>query len=406
VSLPRHPAWIEIDLAALTHNARVLCQAIPIDARLGLLVKANGYGHGLEPAARAGIAGGAEQLGVANLDEGLAVRRAGIQAPTMIVYPIPPDGIDAAVDADLELTVSGLDAGRRILESWAASDPRGTDRPLMLHVEIDTGMGRGGVAPASLLEVVKRIDATPSTRIAGFWSHLADGSDVERSRQQTERFDAAVALVAATGRAVPARHLATTDAIFTRTAPSYEMVRVGLGYYGELGLGVEPLPELAGLATDLRPAMTVKARPIRVEALPAGATVGYGGEWRAERPSIIVTLPIGYADGWMRSSWPGASALLRGRRVTLVGRVSMDSVCADVTDVAAEGDVTLDDEFVLLGAQGDARITTGELARIRRTIPNEVFTAFGPRLPRVYLGESATAAAAVSQGSEALERNA
>ncbi len=194
-----------------------------------------------------------------------------------------------------------------------------------------------------------------------------------------------MALVAATGRPIPARHLATTEAVFTGSAPAYEMVRVGLGYYGELGLGVEPLPELAGLASELRPAMTVKARPIRVEALPAGATVGYGGEWRAERPSIIATLPIGYADGWTRSSWPGASALLRGRRVPLVGRVSMDSVCADVTDVAVDGEVTLDEELVLLGAQGAARITPAELARLRRHHPqrglHRVRVAPAARLP-------------------------
>jgi alanine racemase len=404
VSLPRHPAWIEVDLRALSHNAGVLRRAIPTDARLGLLVKANGYGHGLEAAARAGIAGGAEQLGVASLDEGLAVRRSGIHVPTMIVYPIPPDGVAAAVDADLELTISGLDAAGRILDAWAASASEGSGRPLTLHVEIDTGMGRGGVAAASLVEVVQRIDGTPDTRIAGLWSHLADGSDLGRSRRQTERFEAAVALLGATGRAVPARHLATTEAVFTRSAPAYEMVRVGLGYYGELGLGVEPLPELAGLASELRPAMTVKAYPIRVEALPIGATVGYGGEWRAERPSIIATLPIGYADGWTRSSWPGASALLRGRFVPLVGRISMDSVCADVTDVATDGEVTLDEELVLLGGQGAARITPGELARLRGTIPNEVFTGFGSRLPRIYLGEAAVAA--VSSGAEAIERNA
>jgi alanine racemase len=403
VSLPRHPAWIEIDLTALAHNARVLRRAIPTDARLGLLVKANGYGHGLEPAARAGIAGGAEQLGVASLDEGLAVRGARIRAPTMIVYPIPPDGVAAAVDADLELTVSGLDAARRILEAWAAVRSVGAHGPLTLHVEIDTGMGRGGVAAAELVDVVERIDVTPGTRIAGLWSHLADGSDLERSRQQTERFEAAVALVAATGRAIPARHLATTEAVFTLSAPAYEMVRVGLGYYGELGLGVEPLPELAGLASELRPAMTVKARPLRVEALPPGATVGYGGEWRAERPSVIATLPIGYADGWTRSSWPGGSALLRGRRIPLVGRVSMDSVCADVTDVANDGEVTLDEEFVLLGGQGAGRITPAELARLRQSIPNEVFTGFGSRLTRVYLGEETVAA--VSARAEAIERS-
>ena len=403
MSLPRHPAWIEVDLAALAHNARVLRRAIPSDARLGLLVKANGYGHGLEAAARAGIAGGAEQLGVASLDEGLAVRRAGIDAPTMIVYPIPPDGVAAAVDADLELTVSGLDAARRILEAWASAARRRAFGAIDPSCRGRYRHGPRWRGCGELVEVVRRIDATPGTRIAGLWSHLADGSDVARSRQQTERFDAAVAFVAATGRRIPARHLATTEAVFTRSAPAYEMVRIGLGYYGELGLGVEPLPELAGLASELRPAMTVKARPIRVEVLPAGATVGYGGEWRAERRRFA-TLPIGYADGWTRSSWPGASALLRGRRVPLVGRVSMDSVCADVTDVAVDGEVRLDEELVLLGAQGAARITPAELARLRDTIPNEVFTGFGPRLARVNLGEAAVAA--VSTGAEAIERNA
>jgi alanine racemase len=164
------------------------------------------------------------------------------------------------------------------------------------------------------------------------------------------------------------------------------MVRVGLGFYGELGLGVAPDPAQAALAVELRPAMTVKARPVRLELLPAGASVGYGSEWTAERPSLIATLPVGYADGWTRSSWPGAFALLRGRRVPLVGRVSMDAVCADATDVADAGEVTMDEAFVLLGGQGVERITPNELARLRQTIPNEVFCSFGPRLPRRYVG--------------------
>ena len=125
--------------------------------------------------------------------------------------------------------------------------------------------------------------------------------------------------------------------------------------------------------------MTVAARPARLEWMPAGASIGYGGEWTAERPSLIATLPIGYADGWTRRYWPGADALVRGRRVPLVGRVSMDSVCADVTDV---GELGMDEPFVLLGGQGDERITPVELARLRDTVPNEVFCAFGPRLAR------------------------
>jgi len=147
--------------------------------------------------------------------------------------------------------------------------------------------------------------------------------------------------------------------------------------------------------------MTVKARPVRIEVLPAGASVGYGSEWIAERQSVIATLPLGYADGWARSYWPGAMALLRGRRVPLVGRVSMDSVCADVTDA---GEATMDDEFVLLGGQGDERITPTELARLRGSISHEVFCAFGPRLPRTYLADGEVVA--VSTQADRVERRA
>jgi len=383
----RHGAWVEIDLGALVHNASVLRRAIPADTRLGLMVKANAYGHGLEIGARAAVAGGADQLIVATLDEGLSLRRAGIAAPILVIYPIPAAAVREAVEADLELTVSGLDSARRMLAAWsddASSPARGT---LELHVEVDTGMGRGGVAPDTLVAVVELIEATSDARVAGIWSHLADGSDVALSSGQTQRYERALSHVEASGRVVPTGHLAATDAVFAGTAPAYQMVRIGLGFYGELGLGVEPTASTAALASDLRPAMTIKARPVRLEWVSAGATVGYGGEWTAARPSLVATLPIGYADGWTRDSWPGASALIRGRRVPLIGRVSMDAVCADLTDVSRDGEVTMDDELVLLGRQGGDRITANELAGVRATIPNEVLAALGPRLPRVYLEE-------------------
>jgi alanine racemase len=399
----RHEAWIEVDLDALENNAGVLRRAIPAGARLGLLVKANGYGHGLEMAARAAEAGGADQLVVATVDEGLALRAAGLETPILVVYPVGPEAIGDAVDAGLELSVSGLGSTRRILDAWTAGNGRRAQgRELVLHVEVDSGMGRGGAPPDAVVEVLHRIDSTPATRIAGIWSHLADGSDAARSRAQVERFEAAIASLAATGRPVPPRHLAATDGVFVGTAPAYEMVRVGLAFYGEIGIGVEPAPELVALAAQLRPAMTVKARPVRLEAMPAGAAVGYGSEWTAERPSTVATLPIGYADGWTRAYWPGASALLRGRRVPLIGRVSMDSVGVDVTDVAEGGEVTMDEEFVLLGGQGPERITPNELARLRRSIPNEVFCAFSPRLPRVFRNRDGVVA--VTHQADRIER--
>ncbi|HEU0235383.1 MAG TPA: alanine racemase [Candidatus Limnocylindrales bacterium] len=394
-----HPAWIDVDLAALVHNAGVIRRAIPAGTRLGLLVKANAYGHGLEMGARAALAGGADQLIVAAFDEGLALRRAGIDAPILVVYPVAPSAVVDAVEAGLELSVGGLDWTRRTLEAWTARSSASDGATLRLHVEVDTGMARGGIPPDALAELIGLVDTTPATTLAGIWSHLADGSDPAVSAEQTHRFEVALASVAATGRPMPVRHLAATEGIFAATAPGYDMVRVGLGFYGELGLGVEPAPAMAALAAELRPAMTVRARPVRLDTIPAGASVGYGGEWTAARTSHIATLPIGYADGWTRAYWPGAEALVHGRRIPLVGRVSMDSVCADVTDVDG---VTSDDAFVLLGTQGAERIAPNDLARLRRSIPNEVFCAFGPRLPRVY--RDGDRVVAVASGADRVDR--
>ncbi|HVL54284.1 MAG TPA: alanine racemase [Vitreimonas sp.] len=374
-----HPAWIEVDTSALVHNAGVLRRAIPTGTRLGLMVKANGYGHGLELAARAAVRADADLLMVATLDEALAVRAAGIDAPLLVVYPIPPDGVGEAVAAGVQLSVSGLDSARRLLRAWEAWG-QGSRDGLALHVEIDTGMGRGGVAPDALVDVAAMIEAVGGARVESAWTHLADGSDAGLSGDQTRRFEEGLAQLEATGRGRPMRHVAATEGLFVGTSPAYDMVRIGLAYYGELGVDVEPAPSTAALAAQLRPAMTVKARAVRLESVPSGASIGYGREWTTERPSVIATLPVGYADGWARRYWPGASALVRGHRVPLVGRVSMDSVCADVTGVP---DVRFEDEFVLLGIQGTERITANELARLRESIPNEVFCAFGPRLPRV-----------------------
>lgn len=384
-----HPAWIEIDGAALVHNASVLRSAIPTGTRLGLMVKANGYGHGAEIAARAAVTGGADLLMVATVDEGLDLRHAGVDAAMLVVYPIRADAVAEAVEARLELTVASLEMVEELLAAWSASRLGDRGHVLTVHVEVDTGMGRGGVAPGSLADVVRGIDAAHGTALASIWSHLADGSDPAVSAEQVRVYEAALSTVAATGRRLPLRHVATTEGVFAETAPPYDLVRVGLGFYGEVGVDVEPTHRMRALAADLRPAMTVKALPIRLEWVEAGTPVGYGQEWRADRRSRIATLPIGYADGWTRRYWPGAEALVRGRRVPLVGRVSMDSVCADVTDVGGVGD---DDEFVLLGGQGGDRITATDLARLRGSIPNEVLCDFGPRLKRIDVSAAATAA--------------
>lgn len=378
--LGRSPrAWIEIDHGALVHNARVWRQAVPAGTRLGILVKANGYGHGMVVAARAALEAGADQLMVATLDEALGLRAAGIEAPVLVVYGVPADGLAEAAAASLELSVAGTGHAASV-----AAAARAGVGPFQVHVEIDSGMGRGGVPPERVVDIVRSLVGA-GVELTGLWSHLADGASAGRSARQVARFDRAVDAVRASGVAVPLRHMAATEGVIAGTCPAYDMVRIGIGYYGELGLGVEPVPALADHAGSLRQAMALKARPVRLEEVPAGASIGYGEEWRTSRPSRIATLPIGYADGWTRRYWPGAEALVGGRRVPLVGRVSMDSVCADVTDVPG---MTIDDEVVLLGQQGGERITAEDLARLRGSIPNEVFCDFGPRLARIVIGEA------------------
>jgi alanine racemase len=375
-------AWIEVDLGALVHNAGVLRRAIPTGTQLGLMVKANGYGHGMVPAARAALAGGADRLMVVSIDEAVALREAGIVGPILIVYPTDKEAIGEAVGADLEVSVSGRVSTRPAVEGGPAPRAAGATGPLRLHIEVDTGMGRGGVAVTDLDAVVRMVDDAPGTEIVGIWTHLADGMDPERSAAQIARYEAALDAITATGRALPMRHVGATEGVFLGTSPTYDMVRVGLGFYGTLGEGIHAAGSMAALATELRPAMTVGARPVRLETMPAGSSIGYGHEWTAERESRIATIPIGYADGWTRTSWPGTSALVCGRRVPLVGRVSMDSVCADVTDVP---EATMDDEMLLLGVQGGERITVDEIAAVRRTVSNEVFCAFGTRPVRRFV---------------------
>lgn len=378
----RHPAWAEIDLDALKSNARVLRGLVPHTARLAILVKANGYGHGTAMAASAAMAGGADQLVVAAYEEAVELRQAGIGAPVLVAYPVSPDVVEEAAHLGVAVSVSGLASVHQLVDAWRAVGASSADT-LQVHVEVDSGMARGGARPDQVLAVFEVLEHAPDVEIAGLWSHLSNGSSAETTQRQVAEFERATDRLRATGRRVPPRHMTATEGLFVGTGPVYDMVRIGLAFYGELGLGVEPSAATAPAAALLRPAMTIKARAVHLELVPAGGSVGYGSEWTAERHSTIATLPIGYSDGWTRSYWPRGEVLVKGRRVPIVGRISMDSTCVDVSEVPG---VRLDDEFVLLGRQRDEQITANELAHLRRSIPNEVLATLGPRIPRLYVG--------------------
>jgi alanine racemase len=361
---------------------------LPRGVRLAAVVKADGYGHGLEVVARTFVAAGAEMLCVASIDEATRLRAAGVTAPLLVLYSVPPEAVAAAAAAGIELVAAEEAALRDGLAAWRGSSRAGSGRSagpgLRLHLEVETGLARAGLRPAAVVAAARDIAATPGVTLAGLWTHLASSHDPVASAAQAERFAAAEAALEAAGLSVPPRHRSATGALFAAAAPFDEMVRPGLALYGELPDGFPIAADRAAAAAALRPAMTLKARPLRVERLAPGERVGYGGLWTADRPSVVATLPVGYGDGWARA-YAGAQVLVRGRRVNLVGSVAMDAVAADVTDVPGVG---ADDEFVLLGRQGEEVATAAELARLRTTITWEVLAGMAYRLPRVYHAEA------------------
>lgn len=374
-------SWLEIDVEALAHNLGVVRRAVGDGVEVNAVIKADGYGHGIEAAARAFAAAGAARLCVATLDEALLLRQAGIRTPLLVLFRVPEEAIAIAVAAGIELTVADESTVDELARLPNAGRTPSDGDPLSVHIEVETGLARAGLAPHRVGALVQRLADTAGVRLAGIWTHLASADDAAASADQVAAYERALAGVAAAGVSIGSRHVAASGAIFARTAPSYDAVRPGLCLYGLLPEGLPIAPGASAAAESLRPAMALRARPLRVESLRAGAGVGYGSHWRAERPSIIATLPVGYSDGLPRASWPGAEALVRGRRVPLVGTVAMDAVMVDVTDVPG---VDLGSEFTLLGRDGTESITATELARLRNTISWEVVATMAQRLPRVY----------------------
>ena len=345
------------------------------------VVKADAYGHGMVPIARALVRLGVDGLCVAAIDEAAVLRAAGIDGRITVLYPIPPElAADAARSG---IAVAAGEPGRlaALLEALAAADPRGDAPPLEIQLEVETGLGRGGVRVEDAVAAAMAIAASAGARLGGVWTHLQASEDPALTARQVARFDAALAALRAAAIDVPRRHLAASGGILLPEIPVYDVVRPGLMTYG-----IAPdefAPGSAPSADRLRPVMSLHARPVRVLELETGHGVSYGPTWRATRPSRIATLPIGYGDGWSRALSNRAEALVRGRRVPIVGNVAMDAVMVDVTDVPGRP-VDDRDEFVLLGEQGGERITASDLARTRTTNSWEVVTNISARLPRVY----------------------
>ena len=341
------------------------------------VVKADAYGHGMIPVADALVGAGADGLCVATLDEALALRSAGIRGRVTVMYPVPaPLARDAAAAG---VAVAAGD-GEALAGLLAALDQ--APSPLDIELEIETGLGRGGALPDAAVAAAMAIAAARGARLAGVWTHLQASEEHGTTADQQARFEGALIALRDAGVAVSRRHVAASGALLLGEVRGYDAVRPGLITYGLPPDEIEP-HLLPPIAARLRPALALRARPVRVADLPAGHGISYGPTWVAGRRSRIATLPLGYGDGWPRALSNRARALVRGVAVPLVGNVAMDAVMADVTDVPGPP-VGIGDEFTLIGRQGASEITARELAQARTTNSWEVVTAMSARLSRVY----------------------
>ena len=374
---PRRWAWVEVDLGAIAANVGVLAETVA-PAALWVVVKADGYGHGAAPVARAALEAGADGLCVAFVQEGAALRQAGILGPILVLSEQPESQLQELVRWHLAATaysVSYLDALAR--EARESGGPT-----VRVHVKVDTGMHRVGSPPAAVVPLVQALMGHPELRWEGLWTHLARADEVHDPTTVTQLaiLDEAVAALEAAGYPPPIVHAANSaGALAWGPAARRDLVRAGIAVYG-----IAPSAEVAPMCRALEPALALKARVSHVQRVAAGEGISYGHRTVLARDANIATLPLGYADGVPRRlASVGGEVLLGGRRRPLAGVVTMDQLMVDCGD----DDVVPGDEAVLIGVQGGERITADDWARALGTIAYEVVCALSPRLPRIYRGE-------------------
>ena len=354
-----------ISARALTYNARLIRSRLPESVRLMAVVKADAYGHGLAYAAKAFLEGGAQALAVAIVEEAAALREAGVTAPILILGGAGEDSIDDAVRIGASQAI--FNPGMLHAMEKAAVKYGKTAKA---HLKIDTGMSRIGVkGDDMLLEMLEEWKKCPHVEMEGMFTHFCvSETDKEFTDLQNSRFNAAIKEVMKAGH-MPVTHAAASGAFET---PEYmhDMVRPGLAMYG-FGAKME----------GLMPAQRLTSRPVRIQRIAKGETVSYGRIFTAERDTTVMTIPIGYGDGYHRILSGKSFAIVEGVRVPQIGRVCMDMTMFDVTDVPG---VSMDSEVVLMGSQGNERITPEELAELAGTIPYEMMLGFKARVRRVY----------------------
>ncbi len=358
-----------IDLGAIRHNISGIRRRIGDSRRLMAVVKADGYGHGALEVSHAALSSGADCLAVAIPDEGQDLRAGGIECPVLVFGLIQPREAWKTVTADLEQTVCSVE----LLE---ALDQEARKRSVRtsVHIKVDTGMGRIGLAPDDVVSFARRVVACPNIILKGVYSHFScsDEADKTFSYTQIERFEAVLRALMAAGISVPIRHMANSGAVLDIPEGHFDMVRPGIMIYG-----LYPSAEVSH-SVLVRPAMSFVTQISQVKTVTSGTPIGYGRTFVAVRDTIVATVPVGYADGYRRNLSNKAHVLVGGQRVPLLGRVAMDMCMIDVSSIP---NVRPGEDVILFGHS----LPVEELASLIGTINYEVVTGIGKRVPRVYV---------------------
>lgn len=360
-----------IDVDAIADNVRHLRRLT--DSEVIAVVKAEGYGHGAHRAAIAALRGGAARIGVSDIGEALALRRAGIRAPLFAWLHAPGAAFDEAVRHDIELGISDRDQLQR------AADAATGDRPAAVHLKIETGLSRNGIAPDDWRVVfceAARLERIGRLRVVGLFSHLSNTSEAD-DRAALQKFEEGVVLAASVGLHPPLRHIAATHAAIALPEARLGCVRIGIGLYG-----VSPFADRSPAELGLRPAMTLRGAVAAVRRVPAGTGVSYGYAYRTERDTTLALIPVGYADGVPRHASGRGPVQIGGRRFTVAGRIAMDQFVVDVGDHP----VAVGDEAVLFGDPTLGVPSARDWADAADTIDYEIVTRVGPRVPRREVG--------------------
>ncbi|MDI6730959.1 MAG: alanine racemase [Candidatus Margulisbacteria bacterium] len=359
--------YAEIDLAAVKSNINEIRRLLAPNVRFMAVVKANAYGHGAVAVARAAVEAGADYLAVANLREALELREAGIISPVLILTESPTSVMDEIIQYDLTQTLYSFN------EAKALSDEAQKRRKTAaVHVKVDTGMARVGVSPSEAVAFITKIASLPALKIEGVFTHFAKAEEPHDTftAGQFERFQQVVSKVPF----IPLKHAANSAAALFHPQTHLDMVRVGLMLFGLYPSGN------ARRHIELKSVLSFKSRVTHLKKVPTGTPISYGGTWSAPYDTTIATMPVGYADGFSRRLSNRGQVIIRGKRFSVVGNVTMDMSMVNVGDARIE----VGDEVVLIGEQNGQIISADEIAKLEDTISYEVICSIGKRVPRIY----------------------